>query len=117
MGRVIKFRAWRPSNSSMMPANDLLQLLALSNENSLFNPDEVLWFQFTGMRDCDSVEMYENDIARVEGLGMCIVTICPNYGVIFDDLNGQHVAVIDCIAEQDKFWVVGNTHQHPELLK
>jgi len=115
--RELKFRAWRPSSSDMMPNNDLLSIIDLSASLcGLANPDEVLWMQFTGLHDYDGVEMYEDDVAKVEGLGKCVVAICPNYGVIFIDWEGQEVPVIDCISEQDQFRIIGNVHHNPEWL-
>lgn len=73
--------------------------------------------QFTGAYDGNSNEMYINDICHVDGLGYCVVKVCPFYGVIFDDQKGQEIPIIDCMAENDSFTIIGNAHQNPELLK
>ena len=72
--------------------------------------------QFTGLTDKNGKDIYEGDICRVSGLGNCLVEIGPYHGVQFDDYNGQHVPIIDCIAEQDDYEVIGSIHQHPELM-
>jgi hypothetical protein len=73
--------------------------------------------QFTGKQDGNGVDMYQQDICLVDGLGYCIVDICPNYGVIFICKGGQECPVIESIAEGDEFKIVGNTFQNAELMK
>jgi hypothetical protein len=73
--------------------------------------------QFTGLQDYEDVEMYEGDVVQVEGLGKCVVSICPYNGVTFHDLNDQIIPVADCLTEQYQFRVIGNIHENPDLYK
>ena len=124
MSRVIKFRGFDPVKKEFRFA-DICETDEMSEwitwENPIDSPSNTgVGFdidQFTGLTDLDCVEMYADDIAYVEGLGNCLVKICPHYGVVFCDHVGQEVPVVDCLAERDDFKIVGNIHQHPELLK
>ncbi len=72
---------------------------------------------FTDLQDKNSVDIYGGDICYVEGHGNCLVFICPLYGVSFDDYNGSEIPLVDCIAEQNLYRVIGNIHENPELIE
>lgn len=89
------------------------------DENEMINRhvNDATVGQFTGTFDSYSQEMYKNDIVDVEGHGKCLVGICPYYGVVFIDSEGNENPMIDCMAEDDSFKVIGNKHQSPELME
>ena len=118
--RELKFRAWHhgagdPRVTPFMRSSEPFNVLFWQNVETDDLGVEVM--QFTGLFDLNSDEMYGSDICHVEGLGNCIVSIDPYYGVVFIDKEGGETPVIDCIAESDSFIIIGNCHQHPELLK
>ena len=73
--------------------------------------------RYTGLKDKEGADLYEDDVCNVEGLGLCVVAICPMYGAIFKTKDNQEAPLIDCDAESDLYEKVGNIHQNPELLK
>lgn len=73
--------------------------------------------QFTDVQDRKGNELCEGDICKVAGIGLGVVEICKYNGTQFKTLDGYDVPVIDCLAEDDDFEVVGNIHQNPELLE
>jgi hypothetical protein len=132
--RVIKFRAWDGNKmtlpSAMNPAitispecddNSLIYVLEWDADGDMETANiSVIYglcMQFTGLEDYEDVEMYEGDVVQVEGLGKCVVSICPYNGVTFHDLNDQIIPVADCLVEQDQFRVIGNIHENPDLYK
>lgn len=121
--RDIRFRAWDESRKRMLTSAKWVDF-RFNNKGELdavnFSPKGGLQnlpiMQFTGLQDYEDVEMYEGDVVQVEGLGKCVVSICPYNGVTFHDLNDQITPIADCLAEQDQFRVIGNIHENPELL-
>lgn len=73
--------------------------------------------QFTDIQDRKGDELCEGDICKVAGIGLGIVEICRYNGTQFKTFDGYDVSVIDLLAEDDDFEIVGNVHQNPELLE
>lgn len=64
--REIKFRAFRRNSKSMSPALSILEWITLGTRHGeLVNSDDVVWMQYTGLKDVDGVEIYEGDILNI----------------------------------------------------
>lgn len=113
--REIKFRAYGP-NCKMMWGWEAVKRIANTVGWEHFNAGERILMQYTGLKDKNGVEIYEGDICHVDGLGNCEVGVCGLYGTVFKS-NGYEHPVIDSIAENDSFEVIGNIYENPELLK
>ena len=132
MSREIKFRGWNVKTKTML---DLKAITPLAMDSKLeceglFLPfaDEVILMQYTGLKDKNGVEIYEDDLVQFKGhvgnfyedgrrqtllgrvfyktsgsIDYCLKVGDQNYG-----LNSNDV---------DEYEIIGNIHQNPELLE
>ena len=125
--REIKFRAWDKkcievygTGMSYGEHEYFDDMLAFRfNHFESDNPSEIIYEQFTGLRDKNGKEIYEGDIVRWDinqSHPIGIVDYIDSYGGydlknIYDD---YHVCNDWGRGEYE---VVGNIHENPELLK
>jgi uncharacterized phage protein (TIGR01671 family) len=97
--REIKFRAWNPEEKTMLKPFDL-------SSNPKYwcdNLKDYPLMQFTGLKDKNKVEIYENDVIDYYGKEI-IVKIPDVYIEVHKNLNTEWCEVI------------GNLYETPELL-
>ena len=102
--------------SMVMQLNEEGSLLSCVELEDLVEYELISKDQFTGLTDKNGVEIYEGDVAEVEGLGACEVVICHLYGTSFER-EGYRAPAVESLAENDLFKVIGNIHQNPELTE
>jgi len=111
MEREIKFRVW---DGLKMRYFDLSDTIA---------PCEIEIMQYTGLKDRDGKEIYEGDIVRVPaivykgGSGVYdIYSIRFAWGSFYlYDLNSGFDDLLQDVSDECE--IIGNIHEHPELLK
>ena len=115
--REIKFRAWNDSEKRMTTP------FAWVNESNLLSccmcsaPTEPL-MQFTGLKDCGGVEIYDGDIVS-DHVGIGVVEYSDRKAAFRVNYNdGIAKWFIDYIlkGEKESIKVIGNIYQNPELL-
>ena len=114
--REIKFRAWHPKNGMLDYEHCALAPLgSIGGETS--NKD-VIWMQYTGLKDKNGREIYEGDLVRRQDN--------PNdLGKIYwSDYDSRFSVNPSWCGEPEGGWgpsnsieVIGNVYENPELLK
>lgn len=132
MTREIKFRAFRKSTNNMMSSQSFMKNFiprGRSNKrlpclSSYFDDDDIVVMQYTGLKDINGVEIYEDDIIEHPGSEWSrqLVShekfgINPNelYRPFSDDTIYGSGFIMEHMELGIK--VIGNLHQTPELLE
>lgn len=138
--REIKFRAWDKSCNKMLDvyncdfSNEELictinkELICIMNIKRRFH--EVILMQYTGLKDCNDIDIYENDIVKFsvfdyEDIDTQYVGVIKWQGSRFTIWNNENCEFygsdgafdLDWVLSQDDgFEVKGNIYQNSELL-
>lgn len=120
MSRQIKFRAWHMPFGPKGPMQEMVHgkassILASAEMSPDEYIDEYIVEQFTGLKDSNGDDIYENDLVLLD----------PDdqpYQVIFDEdkfeLSNDYLGLVydlgkefmDCV-------IIGNIHENPELVE
>lgn len=106
-------------------------------ESDCFDFKDVILMQSTGVKDRNSVEIFEGDILEIHGIRMVVKfgsyrylepsnRGCQSFAVVYDEL-GFYVKTFNVIAPDDispfepetlkESVVIGNIYENPELLE
>lgn len=118
MGREIRFRAWDKRNKKWrLPSEWYLHPLGLTCiywNKDVFNSDDLVLAQFTGLRDKNGKEIYEGDILKFKDdyheSDKTVISYHDNGFWCGDGLDRFVPAMAYCE-------VIGNINENPELLK
>ena len=121
MNRPLKFKVWNKKSNEWCGTIGLNETIS---HNSIINlPDDLVFVQYTGLKDSKGKEVYEGDILKTPGvnddvIGQVIYE-ADHGGYIFQwKRNGpnQHHTNLNCdVAFQSV--IVGNYFENNDLLK
>ena len=126
--RDIKFRAWDSDKSLMVQWDELIEEKGDPRDVGSYNLLSVILagnscghnlMQFTGLRDCNGVCIYEGDIVDDNFVGVGEVIYNEKHAAFKIIYNDRITAkwFIDMLKRESRIIeVIGNIHQNPELL-
>ena len=120
MMREIKFRAWDKRKKQFISWEEIKRNTSMNlfgGYFELFNRNEFIPMQYTGLKDCKGNEIYEGDIIK------CTVT--DNSADYLQIEAGDKHSVLRIISIPELYQeglsddgeIIGNIHENKELLK
>ena len=121
MNREIKFRIRNTVNGSV----DYVSLeYLLTNDQSRISAknvkDDFQISQYLNIKDKNNVELYDGDIAKLDGGQVIVVNLTPKKAIEYghgDCAFSIHLSIICGYGSGDYFEVIGNIYENPELLE
>jgi hypothetical protein len=111
MTREIRFRAWDIQHETWheFTLDGLIRGYAVPLDAYKW------WREFTGLTDKNGVDIYEGDIVKCfYPQEVKIMEVIFNQDTVSFEFRGEEV--YDSLVNAGNFEVIGNVHEHPELL-
>jgi len=99
--REIKFRGWDEEGKRMLPPQDLSTSRLYLEWLGII---DVPLMQYTGLKDKEGKDIYENDFVYLSGYGSYLVEF-------------PFIELYQAYPESDIGIILGNTYENPELLE
>lgn len=121
--RPIKFRAWDRKLNGMSGAFTLQEAIDKDDfwgEHYGSITAEMIYMQYTGIKDKNGKEIYEGDVVRFKYWNNYIPQDATNWGVVAyrDEMACFYLTQNVCItlSERREMEIIGNIYEHSHLL-
>lgn len=119
--RDFKFRAWSLDENKMFSHDEHMELGFSIGYDDLINHHNNKDFplmQYVGKKDTKHIEIYEGDIIRANIIEWTLATMGE---IVYDEehscYSSKNEAGLTQLLKLDRFEIIGNIYENPELLK
>lgn len=113
--RDIKFRAWWRDTGKFVP--NFMEEYVVNDCN---DKEYLIVEQYTGLKDKNSVEIYEGDFLHIDNSRICARDVKGKvvfeYGC-FNVVDDKNIYYTFCEMGESIISVIGNIHENPELIE
>lgn len=112
--REVKFRVWNGNSYNYIDIWVALMGGYDAPVKVLGGVKRMCFDQYTGMKDANGVEIYEDDIMQFDTGRIGVVGFDRGTYII---AHGLHATAVSYALRKHNAIVIGNVHEHPELLE
>ena len=113
--REIKFRAWDIDRETMIYDAVVLESNQIKQRASLYISKNVIWLQYTGLKDVNGIEIYEGDIIQDKFGAISKVLYVEDMAGFRDLSKIGYTLLIQISIINDNIKIIGNIYQNSQM--
>lgn len=128
--REIRFRAWLPEEKEMQMVHDIhfnedgsfwrIRFYSEGHNYVIQGANKYELMQFTGLKDKNGKEVYEDDIIEFENQGKYVIIYREDSAMFYvrPTTNGEQIPIwLEYSNQNCPYEVIGNIYENPELME